>query len=327
MLKSDEQLIESELFKGFYHCPLFETLVISKDGYVVDQRNLVCLLPFLREHFWPYFQINVWGHGTQTLHRLIAMTFNVCPGNYDECVVNHIDGDKLNNHPSNLEWVTSSENAFHAYREGLRADNRPLLAKDLVSDKVQYFYSLQEAARYFQVNGSEVYRYLTSDSLVPWKSRYELIYEDSSWRGLTQLDVGKKANGQSREVVVTTNEVVYLFSSIADAARFLQLSNSKVYSLLTGSACMPGVEICYLEEYGGDTDSCQVMPSHRKSVIRPNFKRIPRRVRVLDKSTGLVTEWESVQAFAHSVGVGKSTIQKSMNSNVGAWQNFHLSYL
>lgn len=41
---------------------------------------------------------------TQFLHRLIAETLIPNPHNL-ECV-DHIDGNKVNNHPSNLQWIT-----------------------------------------------------------------------------------------------------------------------------------------------------------------------------------------------------------------------------
>jgi len=326
MLKQESSLVESQLFKGFYHCPLFETLVISRDGRIIDQRNLVCFVPFMGVA-WPYLLVNVWGFGTHTLHRLIAMTFNECPGYFDEYVVNHIDGDKLNNLPTNLEWVTPSDNAFHAYREGLRDDNRPILVKDLQTDEVQYFYSLQEAARHFKVNGCEIHRYLNSDSFVPWKSKFELIYEMSSWRGLTKADVGKKANGQSKAVVVIRDNVKFVFESISDCARHFGLRNSDMFALLAGRRSAPNLTVCYLEEYDDTIAESIIMPSRRRAIVRPNFRRLPKSVDVTDEVTGLITRWDSVQAFAESVGVTKSAVQKSMNSNMGRWRHYKLNYL
>lgn len=59
------------------------------------------------------------------VHRLIAQTFLPNPDNKTE--VNHIDGNKLNNNVSNLEWVTSSENKVHARDTGLSVYNVPTL--------------------------------------------------------------------------------------------------------------------------------------------------------------------------------------------------------
>lgn len=53
---------------------------------------------------------------TELLHRLIAKTFVSNPHNYPD--VNHIDGDRNNNHANNLEWCTHEQNMHHAIREG-----------------------------------------------------------------------------------------------------------------------------------------------------------------------------------------------------------------
>ncbi len=52
----------------------------------------------------------------QRIHRLIADAFiKRIPKGY---VINHKDGDKLNNNVSNLEICTYSDNLYHAYRAG-----------------------------------------------------------------------------------------------------------------------------------------------------------------------------------------------------------------
>lgn len=51
------------------------------------------------------------------VHRLVALAF--LENKYKKPQINHIDGVKLNNDISNLEWVTNSENQLHAYKIGL----------------------------------------------------------------------------------------------------------------------------------------------------------------------------------------------------------------
>lgn len=52
------------------------------------------------------------------VHRLVAKAFIDNPNGKKE--VNHINGDKTDNRPSNLQWVTRSENVTHAYKNGLQ---------------------------------------------------------------------------------------------------------------------------------------------------------------------------------------------------------------
>lgn len=52
------------------------------------------------------------------IHRMVAQKYIPNPENKPE--VNHKDSDRLNNHASNLEWVTSSENSMHSFTYGSR---------------------------------------------------------------------------------------------------------------------------------------------------------------------------------------------------------------
>ena len=51
------------------------------------------------------------------IHKCVAETFLKNPNKYP--IINHIDGNKLNNYDFNLEWCTYAYNIKHAYETGL----------------------------------------------------------------------------------------------------------------------------------------------------------------------------------------------------------------
>ena len=87
---------------------------VDENGNVFSHIRNIKLKP--RISSWGYHHITLAGK-TRKVHRLVAEAF--LPDFLDKPQVNHIDGNKLNNHISNLEMATSSENLLHAFRTGL----------------------------------------------------------------------------------------------------------------------------------------------------------------------------------------------------------------
>lgn len=72
-----------------------------------------------------YEKVNIWRNNKVKrcfLHRLVAEAFieNPYPDIFKQ--VNHIDGNKLNNFATNLEWVTPSDNVNQCIQEWIKED-------------------------------------------------------------------------------------------------------------------------------------------------------------------------------------------------------------
>lgn len=95
------------------------------------------------------------------IHRLVAEAFIPNPDNKPQ--INHIDGDRGNNHYTNLEWCTNSENQLHSYKvlgkdgKGIKNGNHKLSEEDVLYIRTSTEDSLTLSHK-FNISRTQVYR-------------------------------------------------------------------------------------------------------------------------------------------------------------------------
>lgn len=109
-----------------------------------------------------------------TIHRLVAICFIPNPDNKPQ--VNHINGNKLCNDASNLEWVSVGENNIHAIKNNLRYTNQDVFITDITTGNTMKFYSLKDAARFLNVAPSCIMAYIKYSYKYPFKDKYVIKY-------------------------------------------------------------------------------------------------------------------------------------------------------
>lgn len=102
-------IYENNIVDGFTKVKSLENYCINEDGLILNVRTRGVIRPSIGKK--GYLQVCLTNKNTYSIHRLAALTFIENKENKTE--VNHIDGNKLNNHISNLEWNTTQENLEH----------------------------------------------------------------------------------------------------------------------------------------------------------------------------------------------------------------------
>lgn len=101
-------------YKNFYSYHVYE------DGRVYSTKSNRFLKGEITKYGYQIYALSILGQQKVfRINRLVAYLYLEIPENDEELVVNHKDGNKLNNHYSNLEWCTYDYNNYHARKNNL----------------------------------------------------------------------------------------------------------------------------------------------------------------------------------------------------------------
>lgn len=111
---------------GFAIVPNFVRYAVSQDGVVIDLHTGDNVVTAKRYAVNSYTSVEIFdpvidSKRSVQVHRLVAFAWVNNPSPTERHYVNHIDGNKQNNHYKNLEWCTMCENNVHAVLAGLNS--------------------------------------------------------------------------------------------------------------------------------------------------------------------------------------------------------------
>lgn len=107
----------------------YDNYFIYDDGSVFNITTNKMLNGSIGEHGYRYYRLSKNNKKKMFYaHRLVAETFIPNPDNLP--VVNHKDGNKLNNNIDNLEWTTYSENTQHFHK---------MIKQNIKNQKAEYY--------------------------------------------------------------------------------------------------------------------------------------------------------------------------------------------
>ena len=114
------------------------------------------------KHKSGYMTVRIGGK-TLRVHRIVAITFLQKSDELKD--VNHIDGNKENNHLLNLEWTNDKMNIAHAFKMGLMSNKGIKNPRNIIDEnhipiirEALRLFPVKQIASYYKVHKNTIYK-------------------------------------------------------------------------------------------------------------------------------------------------------------------------
>lgn len=177
VLKGDIKCVPEKGFDGYF---------VSKYGdiFSIKTGEVIKLKPW--KDNVGYYQVVMYNNEGKRkyrrIHRYVALAF--CKGRKNGPMVNHLDGNKLNNYYKNLEWTTNSINTQQGYDQDKYLDrhNCELIAISKKTGHRFLFKSIRECAEQLSLNRKTISSILKGEKRNNYDYEFELCKKCNDYR-------------------------------------------------------------------------------------------------------------------------------------------------
>ena len=198
--------------------------LISQTGKIKNAHTNTLLKGSIDQYGYKYFHLHSTINKNIWVHRAVFECFG---GNLiDGLVINHKDGNKLNNHINNLEQVTPAYNRQHSL-EQLHPELKTMVHQfDKAGNYLATFSSINECARLLNLDSRHIANCI-NDKIASVKG---YVFCDS----LDGFDKRKHKPVQQIGQYSLDGQLLNVYESITDASRKTGFSSSNIKNCLSG---------------------------------------------------------------------------------------------
>lgn len=172
---------------------------------------------------------NIWK--TYTVQKLMGVAFFGLPINSIKFIMNHIDGNKLNNYYKNLEISTVLLNNIHAAVLNGTDENPKILVKK--QNEVRLISNLQKASIEFGVSILEIWNCIKNRKLINGFELTHYAFGQKIPKQLHKRTFRKTGLKRSLKFIDTKTKEIKIFTSIKEAAEYFNVKSNHVHICIT----------------------------------------------------------------------------------------------